>query len=396
MRCELLDFELTDEQKMIQKTAQEIVDDFPLDYWYEKEEEGEFAQEYWDAMSQAGIQGIMIPEEYGGGGMGMTEMVVAVEELAKCGAGGVWYLVLTPIFGGTSILKHGSVEKKEKWLPGIANGDVEFCMALTEPDAGSNTPNIDTRAKKEGDEWVINGSKMFISGIDRADGMLLIARTTPKEEVDHPSQGISEFIVELPNDAIEYNPIPKHAVNFSKTCEVGIDDLRVPEDALLGQEGNGWYQVLSTLNPERMTGAAHGIGEGTLAIEEAVEYSNEREVFGAPIGSHQGVQFPLAEAYTRLESARMLNRKAAWMYDNDEYDMLEVGKVANTAKVVSTNAAIDATYHAMQTFGGYGFAKEYHLERMWREVNLLRLAPVTQQLALAFVGRRVLGMPRSY
>lgn len=391
-----MDFELTEEQKMIQKTAQEIVDDYPPDYWYEKEEEGEFAQEYWDAMSQAGIQGIMIPKEYGGGGMGMTEMVIAMETLAKCGAGGIWYLVLSPIFGGTSINMHGNKEKKEKWLPGIASGDTEFCMALTEPDAGSNTPNIDTTAEKDGDEWVINGSKMFITGVDRADGMLLIARTTPKDEVDHPSQGISEFIVDLPKDGIEYNKIPKHAINFSNTFEVGIDDVRVPEDALLGQEGNGWYQVLATLNPERMTGASAAVGGATFAINEAVEYANEREVFDAPVGSHQGVQFPLAEAYTRLESAKMLNRKAAWMYDHEDYDMLEVGKVANTAKVAATNAAIDATYHAMQAFGGYGFAKEYHIERGWREVNLLRLAPVTQQMALAFVGENVLGMPSSY
>lgn len=390
-----MDFELSQEQKMIKKTAKEIVEDFPPDYWYEKEEEGEFAEEYWEALSEAGIQGMIVPEEYGGGGMGMTEMVLAMEELARCGAGGIWYLVLTPIFGGTSIIRHGNEEQKQKWLPGIANGDIEFCMALTEPDAGSNTPNLKTRAEKDGDEWVINGNKMFISGIDRADGMLLIARTTPKDEASHPNRGISEFIVELPDDSVEYNSIPKHGINFSKTCEVGINDLRVPEDALLGTEGEGWYQVLDTLNPERMSGAAAAVGGATFAINEAADYANEREVFDAPIGSHQGIQFPLAEAYTRLESARLLNRKAAWMYDN-EYDLLEVGKVANTAKVAATNAAIDATYHAMQTLGGYGYAKEYHIERGWREVNLLRLAPVTQQMALAFVAENILGLPSSY
>lgn len=389
-----IDFELTEEQRMIARTAQDIVEDFPPEYWRKKEEDKESPDEYWEALTEAGFLKINVPEEYGGADMGISELAIAMEELGTRGMSAGWILAGTAVFGTVGISKYGNEKQKKKWLPKFADGG-RFCLSLTEPDAGSNTLNISTRAKKEGDEWIINGSKIFTSGVDVADGMLLLARTTPKEEVSKKTLGLSEFIVDLPKDSINYNSIPKHGCNAFNTYEVGIDNLRVPEGSILGEKDKGWYQVLDTLNPERITLTAGAIGAARGAIEMAVDYANEREVFNAPIGSHQGVQFPIAEAYTRLESACLQNRKAAWLYDEGE-SIYEVGKASNTAKIAATNAAIDATFHAMQAFGGYGYAKEYDIERFWREINLIRLAPVAQQLALAFTGEHVLGMPSSY
>ncbi len=392
-----MDIEYSPEQEMIAKTAKEIAEDFGPEYWREKDTEGEFPEEFWDALSQAGFQGIAVPEEYDGGGMGMREMAVAMEKLGAygCGMGGMWLLVLTSVFGAFGIIKHGNEEQKEKYLPKIAKGDIEFCMALTEPDAGTNTLNISTKAEKDGDEYLINGSKTFISGIDRADAMLLITRTTPVKEAKKKTGGITEFLIDLPNEGIEYNPISKHGFNYSKTCEVSISDVRVSEDAVLGEKDKGWYQLLDTLNPERMSFSAGLVGAGELATDLAVDYSKDREIFDAPIGTHQGLQFPLAESYSKLQSAKILNEKAAKLFDeNAPYS--KVGEATNMGKVSAVKAAEETVYNAMQVFGGYGYTEEYDLERLWREVNLVRLAPVTQQMGLAFIGEHVLNMPKSY
>ncbi|MBO8181268.1 MAG: acyl-CoA/acyl-ACP dehydrogenase [Archaeoglobus sp.] len=405
-------FELTEEQKLIASTAKDVAKDFPDEYWREKEEKGEFADEFYKALAKAGFLGLLLPEEYGGSGYGMQEMVVAMEELsANGGIGGVWYLVLTEVFGGLPISRYGNEEQKEKYLPGIAKGDIEFCMALTEPNAGTNTLSTQTFARKEGDEYVINGNKIFISGVDRAKGMLLVTRTTPIDQAPKKSLGMTLFLVDLPNKAVKWNPIPKHGINYSKTCEVSITDLRVPETAILGQKDLGWYMLLDVLNPERMSAAAGAIGGARLAIGKAVEYSKQRKVFADPIGSYQGLQFPLAEAYAALQCAKLMMRKAAWLYDTkfkieDVMDpqkrvqmqaaFKEVGDASNMAKVVAVENSIKAVYWAMQVFGGYGYAKEYDVERWWREVNLLRLAPITQQMALNYIAEHILGMPRSY
>jgi len=276
-------------------------------------------------------------------------------------------------------------------LPKIAKG-MEFCLALTEPDAGTNTLNTKTMAVKDGNEYRINGQKMFISGADRAKGALLVTRTTPLEKVPKRTLGLSLFLVDLPNPAVEILPIEKHGINYSKTFEVYISDLRVSEENLLGEADKGWYLVLDTLNPERMSFSAAACGIGLLAIKKAVEYAKERKVFDVPIGSHQAIQFPLAEAKAKIEAARLLNYKAAWRYDKGQ----DCGAEANMAKVAAVEAGIEAVYHAMQTLGGYGYAVEYDVERWWREVNLIRLAPVTHQMALAFIGQHVLGLPKSY
>ncbi len=389
----MLDFELTAEQKMIVQAATEVAKDFSPEYWREKDKTQTFPEDFWKALVEAGFVGAVIPEKYGGGGMGMFEMILAMETLTSesCGLAGIWFLCLTTVFGGLSIAKHGSESQKEKYLPKIAKG-MEFCLALTEPDAGTNTLNTQTMAVKDGDGYVVNGRKTFISGADRAKGMVLITRTTPMEKAPKRTMGLSLFLVDLPNPAIEVTPIEKHGIHYSKTCDVFISDLRLQKESLLGEEDKGWYLILDTLNPERMSFSAAAGGIGLLAIKKAVEHAKQRNVFGAPIGSYQAIQFPLAEARAKIEASRLLNYRAAWLYDKGQ----PCGAEANMAKVAAVEAGIQAVYHAMQTLGGYGYAVDYDVERWWREVNLIRLAPVTHQMALAFIGEHVLGLPKSY
>lgn len=388
-----MDFELNVEQKMIVQAASEIAQDFDPEYWREKDKKHTFPEEFWKALVEAGFTGMIIPEVYGGGEMKMFEMILAMETLTSesCGLAGTWFLCLTSIFGGLSIEKHGNENQKEKYLPKIVKG-MEFCLALTEPDAGTNTLNTQMTAVEEGGEYVINGQKTFISGADRAKGMVLITRTTPIEKAPKRTLGLSLFLVDLPDPAIEVTPIEKHGINYSKTCDVYISDLRIPEENMLGAKDKGWYLILDTLNPERMSFSTAAGGIGILAIKKAVEHAKQRNVFGAPIGSHQAIQFPLAEAKAKIEAARLLNYRAAWRYDNGQ----PCGAEANMAKVAAVEAGIQAVYHAMQTLGGYGYAVEYDVERWWREINLIRLAPVTHQMALAFIGEHVLGLPKSY
>ncbi len=384
---------MTNEQKMIVQAASEIAQDFQPDYWRKKDKNHEYPVDFWKTLVEAGFVGIVIPEEYGGSEMGMFEMMLAMETLTSesCGLAGMWFLCLTSVFGGLSIVKHGNDQQKEKYLPQIAKG-MEFCLALTEPDAGTNTLNTQTAAVRSGDEFVINGRKTFISGADRAKGMLLVTRTTPLEETSKRTFGLSLFLVDLPNPAVEVNPIEKHGINYSKTCDVFITDLEVPKENILGVEEKGWHLVLDTLNPERMSFSAAAGGIGLLAIRTAVDYANQRKVFGVPIGTHQAIQFPLAEAKAKIEAARLLNYQASWLYDKGQ----PCGAKANMAKVIAVEAGIQGVYHSMQTLGGYGYAVEYDIERWWREVNVIRLAPVTHQMALAYIGEHVLGLPKSY
>jgi acyl-CoA dehydrogenase len=393
-----MNFDLTPEQKMIASTAKEIAKQFGPEYWREKEEKQEFAGEFWKVISEAGFTGIVIPEEYGGAGRGITELLIAMEELVAngCGLGGAWYLILSEIFGALSISKHGTDQQKEKYLPGIARGELECCLGLTEPDAGSNTLNLKTTAQKKADRWLINGSKTFISGADRARVMVIATRTTPKDKAPKKVLGLSLFLADLPSPAIEVSPIPKHGINYSHSCQVGINELELPEEALMPPLDQGWYSLLGMLNTERMSFTAAALGLARLSISKAIEYSKQRKVFDdAPIGRYQALQVPLSEAYASLEAARLMNFKAATLWEN-QADLGEIGAAANMAKVVAVENAIKAVYWAMQVFGGYGYANEYHVERWWREVNLIRLAPVTQQMALNYIGEHVLGMPRSY
>jgi len=393
-----MNFDLTPEQKMIASTAKEIARQFCPEYWRGKEEKQEFAGEFWKVISEAGFTGIVIPEEYGGAGRGITELLIAMEELVAngCGLGGAWYLILSEIFGALGITRHGTDQQKGKYLPGIARGELECCLGLTEPDAGSNTLNIKTTALKKEGRWLINGDKTFISGADRASVMVIVARTTPKNKVPKKVLGLSLFLADLPSPAVQVSPIPKHGINYSHSCQVGINELELPEEALMPPPDQGWYSLLDMLNTERMSFTAASIGLARLAISKATEYSKQRKVFDdVPIGSYQALQVPLSEAYAALEAARLMNFKAATLWEN-QADLGEIGAAANMAKVVAVENAIKAVYWSMQVFGGYGYAKEYHVERWWREINLIRLAPVTQQMALNYIGEHVLGMPRSY
>ena len=383
---------------MIANTAKEIAKNFPPEYWREKDLKEEFGEEFYKAIGKAGFTGMVIPEKYGGAGKGVTELLIAMEELAAngCGMAGIWYLVITEDFGGISIIRHGTEAQKEKYLPRIASGDIEFCMGLTEPDAGTNTLNTKTRAQKVADGWIINGNKTWISGADRARGMMLITRTTPKEKAPRKTFGISLFLIDLPNPAVNVTTIPKHGINYSHSCDIGINDLKVSEDALMPPLDGGWYSLLDTLNIERMSFTTAAIGIARLAMSKAIDYSKDRKVFGdMPIGSYQGLQFNLAEAYAGIEAAKLLNFKASTLYDNGA-SIAEVGNAVNPAKILAVESGIKAVYWAMQTFGGYGYAREYDVERWWREINLIRLAPVSQQMALSYVGEHILGMPRSY
>lgn len=391
-----MDFNLTDEQKMIVDTAQKIGKKFGPEYWYEKEENHEFPTDFFEELGSNGFLGLGIPEEYGGTGMGLTEAVLSLEALCSSGGGAAPFIGYAfGTLGAHIIRSHGNSAQKEKYLPGLATGKLRTALGLTEPDAGTNTLNIRTFAKKKGDYYIINGSKVYISLIEDAQAIKLVTRTSKREEASKKSLGISLFLVDLPNDAIQYTTIPKHGMNYYPAYELGIHDLKVPAECLLGEEGKGWFHLLEALNPERILEASAAVGTGRLAIRKAVEYANERKVFDCPIGAYQGIQFPLAAAYAKLECAWFAILNAAALYDQNE-PQKKVGDISNMAKYVSVEACIEAVYHAMQTLGGYGYAKEYHIERWWREVQVFRLAPITQQMTMNYIGEHILGMPRSY
>jgi len=378
---------------MIRSTAEAVAAEYGPEYWREKEEHGEFAQEFWDELGQAGFHGLLVPEEYGGAGMGMQEMGLAMETLCAegCGMAGTWYLVLTAGMAAVGIRENGTEAQKEKYLTDIATGERNFSIGITEPEAGTNTLNVATRAEKDGDEYVLNGQKAWITFSDRADNMILVTRTTPLEEVDRGTDGISLFIVDMDAPGIDVSPISKHGINYSKSCEVFLEDVRVPEEDLLGEEDEGWWALVDMLNPERIGFAAAGTGIGKLAADTAIAYANDREVFDAPIGSHQAVSFPITKAYARMETAALMREKAAWLYDQGE----ECGYETNVAKATAVEAGIEAVKQSMQAFGGWGYATEYDVERWWREINLTRLAPVSQQMAYNHIGQQ-LGFPKSY
>lgn len=388
-----MNFEKTTEQSMIESTARSVAEQYGPEYWRDKEMAGEFAQGYWDELADAGFHGLLVPEEYGGAGMGMQEMALAMETLSAEGAGmaGTWYLVLTGGMAAAGLRGYGTEAQKERYLPDIASGDRNFSIGITEPEAGTNTLNVATTAEKDGDEYVLNGQKAWITFSDIADNMILVSRTAPREEADRGTDGISLFVVDMDSPGIDVEPIPKHGINYSNSCEVFFDDVRVPEENLLGERGVGWSVLVDMLNPERIGFAAAAVGIGKLAAHTAVEYANQREVFDAPIGSHQAVSFPISKAYATMETAALMRQKAAWEYDRGG----DAAYASNVAKAVSVESGIEAVKQSMQAFGGWGYAKEYDVERWWREVNLIRLAPVTQQMAYNYIAGEI-GFPKSY
>ncbi|KIL45402.1 acyl-CoA dehydrogenase family protein [Jeotgalibacillus soli] len=390
-----MNFELTEEQQMLRDSVRKLAKNYGLEYWLDKDEKHEFVHELWSELGKNGYLGLAIPEEYGGAGLGMSEMTMVIEELTLSGAGSTLaqLFMLTPVFGGVTINLHGSEDQKREYLPKIASGNMNFCMALTEPNAGSNALEITTFAKKDKDHYIINGQKIWISGVDIADKMLLVARTTKKDEVAKKTDGISLFIVDPKDPAITCQPIDKLGTHCVRSDTVFIENLRVHKDQLIGVEGKGWSYLLDTLNAERIVTTAGLIGTGKLAIKLAVDYAKERKVFrDTPIGAYQGIQFPLARHSAELAVSQLMNYKAAWLYDQN----LPNGSEANTAKLIAGETAFQAADRAMQVMGGYGYAKEYFIERIWRDVRLFKIAPVSEEMVLNFIAQHDLGLPRSY
>lgn len=392
--------QLSDSQQLVRSSVQNICENFDREYWRTQAEEGEYPHEFVDTLTEHGWMGILVPEEYGGAGMGTQETVVMMEEIA---AGGGGFSAAQAIHGGVynsvPIVEYGSERLKEELLPRVAEGEASIqAFGLTEPNAGSNSTAIETRADRDGDDYVINGQKIWTSRVDVSDYLVLVARTTPKAEVDKRTLGISMFLVDLEDahdqGALDMKAIPKSASDFVHSYELWFDDLRVPAENLIGEEGQGFYQVLDGLNEERLVIAAECLGLGRLALERGVEYANEREVFEQPIGANQSIQHPLAEAYARLQAAKQLTYNAADRAVSDEN--VDLGAYANAAKFLAADAAYQTADAAVQTHGGFGIATEYDVERYFREARLTRLVPITQQLALNYIGENVLGLPRSY
>jgi acyl-CoA dehydrogenase len=394
--------QLTGQQRLVRDSIREICDDFDAEYWRSKDATEEYPQEFVDSLADQGWFGALIPEEYDGAGMTTEEVVVMMEEIAANGGGfSAAQAVHGAIYNSVPLMKYGSVEMKSELLPKVARGETSIqAFGLTEPNAGSDSTSIETQAEKEGDKYIINGQKIWISRVDASDYIILMARTTPRNEVEKRTRGITMFLVELEDtyqqDALHIEQINKTASNFVHSYEMWFEDLRVSEDAVIGKEGEGFYQMLDGLNEERLVIAAECVGLGEAAIEAGVEYANQREVFGRPIGKNQAIQHPLAEAYARVQAAKQMLYNAASAVEGGDEDGKAIGARANMSKFLAADAAFEAADAAVQTHGGFGIAREYDVERYFREARLTRLVPITQQLVLNFLGENVLGLPRSY
>lgn len=390
-----MNFTLTTEQQLMVETARRIGEKFGLDYWHDCDARKAYPAEAWKAICEAGLAGVALPEEFGGSGQGMLEMALVIEALTAGGAGSTLAQVfmLNPIFGGVAVSRFGTEPMKRELLPGLSQGTVTFCMALTEPNAGSNSLEITTFAERDGRGWRINGRKMWITAVPQATKMLVVARTRKTSEVRKRTEGISLFLIDVQRAGIDHAPIDKLGTSTLPSSSVFLDNVRVEEGELVGTLDGGWPQLLDILNTERIVTTAGLVGTGELAIKLAVRYALDRKVFGdTPIAKYQGLQFPLAQAYAELECARVMNHKAAVLFDQG----LPFGTEANVAKLVGARAAMRATDQAIQIMGGMGYAKESHVERLWRDARLFRIAPVSEEMILNFVAVHNLGMPRSY
>ena len=376
----------------IRDGVRRICEGFPGEYWRDKDEKSEYPEEFVQALTQSGYLGALIPEEYGGSGLPIRAGSVILEEIHAngCNAGACHAQMY--IMG--TLLRHGSDEQKRKYLPGIASGDIRLqAFGVSEPTTGTDTTQLKTRAVRDGDHYVVNGQKIWTSRARQSDLMLLLARTTPADQVKRRTDGISTFIVDLnagKDNGLEIRPIPT-MINHN-TNEVFFDNLRVPAENLIGEEGKGFRYILDGMNAERVLVASEALGDGRWFIDKAVAYANEREVFGAPIGRNQGIQFPIARAYAQVRAADMMVRRAAALFDDGK----DCGEDANIAKMLASEAAWEAAETCMQTFGGFAFAREYDIERKWRECRLMKTAPISTNLVLAYVAQHVLGLPRSY
>lgn len=384
----------SDLEQMVRTSVREIMGDYDRSYWQEKHTNKEFPMEVWEDLAEGDWLGITVPEEYGGQGLGVQELVWVIEEV---GLGGGWSLganiLQHVVLGGETLVKHGSEEQAQKWLPRMANGDSFWAFGVTEPQAGLNTPNIDTFAEKDGDEYVISGEKTFTTGVASADQIVLLARTIPKDEVERSSYGLTIFLVDPDDPNVEHRELPLELFVFGdRTYQTFYDDVRVHESNVVGEPHEGLHQIFDTMNGERITGASMTYACGRHALALASEYADQREVFDAPISTHQAIQHPLADAYADLECARLMTHKASRKYDSGEGAATE----SNIANLKAAEASWNACEAAMTTFGGMSASAEVEVGRIWESVRHTRTAPVSEQMLRNFLAERELGLSRSY
>ncbi len=388
-----MDFTLSDEQQHIRAAVTRLCADFAAGYWLEKDTEGGFPHEFYAAMAGAGWLGVAMPAEYGGSGLGITEAALMMQAVAASGAGfsGASAIHMN-IFGLNPVVVFGSDEQKARFLPPLIAGDEKACFAVTEPDSGLDTTHLETRAVRDGSDYLISGRKVWISTAQVAHKMLILTRTTPLEAVAKPTEGLTLFYTDLDRAKIEIREIAKMGRNAVDSNMLFIDELRVSEDDRIGEEGKGFDYILHGMNPERILIAAEAVGLGQAALDRASAYAKERVIFGRQIGRNQAIQHPLAQNWTELRAAELMVLDAAGQYDRGE----ACGAAANAAKYLAAEAGFRACETAIMTLGGFGYAREYHVERYLREMQIARIAPVSPQLILCYIAEKVLGLPRSY
>ncbi len=388
-----MDFAATEDVESIRVEAERLAAGFDDDYWRAKDSAKQFPWEFYRAFAEGGWLGIVVPQEYGGAGLGVLAAGTLLHAVAA--SGGAMNAASTlhlSIFGMSPVIHHGSAALKRRVLPPTASGDLHVSFGVTEDDAGTDTSRIRTAAVRHGDHWIVNGKKVWNTKAQQAEKILLLARTTPREQCARPLDGMTLFLADMDPRHVEIREIAKLGRNAVNSNEVFLRDLPVSDDDVVGEVGRGFYHLLDGLNPERIVIAAEAVGIGRRAIDCATRYARERVVFGRPIGRNQAIAHPLADSHSELEAADLLWKKAAWTCDRGE----NAGPLANMAKFRAAEASFRACDRALQTFGGFGYASEYNVERYWRESRLLRLAPISQEMALNYVSEHVLSLPKSY
>ncbi len=387
-----MEFALTEDQKAIVEAVQGVVGGFDDDYWLKRDRDGGFPETFYTALADGGWLGIALPEAYGGAGLGVTEAALMMMTVA--GSGGAMTAASSihmNVFGPKSIAAHGSDEQKRRWLPEIVKGATKMCFGVTEPNAGLDTTRITTRAERDGGHYVVHGQKIWISTAQVAEKIMLLARTAPRDDAD-PTAGLSLFFADLDRDTASVREIEKMGRKAVDSNEIYFDGMRIPAGDRIGEEGKGFRYILDSLNPERILIAAEAIGIGRDALGRAARYALDRVVFQRPIGQNQSIQHPLAVNWAELDAAFLMAMKAAWLYDSGR----PCGIEANAAKYLAAEAGFNACKQAVMTHGGMGYAREFHVERLMREVMIPYLAPVSQQMALNFLAERALDLPKSY
>ena len=387
-----MDFALSEQQEMIRKEVATLARSFSLDYWLERDRKHEYPWDFVTAFAKAGWLGAIIPEEYGGSGLGVTEAAILLHEICAAGAGTsgaspIHFYMFPPM----PVIKHGSEALKRKYLPRMATGEIVMSFGVTEPNVGTDTSRIQTRAVKQSDRWIVNGRKVWNTNAQNATHILLLARTAERDP-SKPLKGLTLFFTEFDRARITVQEIEKLGRAAVDSNEIFIDALEIPDENVVGEPGNGFYHILDSLNPERVFTGIEAVGIGRAALARAVEYAKQRVVFDRPIGQNQAIAHPLAMAWAKLEAAEAMCLKAAWLFDQGR----PCGAESNAAKLLAAEAGFEACDVALQTHGGYGYAKEFYVERLWREVRLYKIAPVSQQMVLNHLAEHVLGLPKSY